>query len=775
MEKPPPRRSLSASLGSWCISLVHNPGREEYGNATNTPKGFHKERPASEALVLFPAYLAAFIGVAAVCFALSNFVTYGDFSRYLVFLLAGAGITAFGSKCAPCRVQKIFKIGRWVVASLVILLAISIPTSSDFTVGIDGDTNSYVAIFIGLVTIFSFLIIGVRSGGRIIPPNAPLIPCLSLFGMLCLISIDFVVAVCFLVFLFSSLYLLTYDRYLRRVAPEISQGVVGAIPIALWPSLAKVQKWALQSFVIAVVWCLSFFCGGLLLYWPIQAILPNLLSQPISKIRAATRNLQFNYSSSASAMEITGGNYVLSERPVLRITAQEGEPSGLWRGKVYEYYDRSRWEEYSPELQVSWETSTGITPDLQSPLQENKNLFQFRRHLDSVTSWEKSRKLSPEKGRFKNVLELVEPLDSQISVFYASGQFSNWLERPDMSSTDGDPTEIKIPYLVRSFFVEPQWSVLTNTAGYETNLENGKVPLMLRNSLQLPRDNETRRTLSAIARQINIQQQQTPKTPHQKVRAISSYLLENCYYALNSPKVPPTQDSVVFFLTESRAGACDMFASSMVLLLREMNVPARIVSGYIQNDDFSSVTSDSSQRRTYLVKERDAHAWVEYYVPEYGWLPYDPTQGSRQLDSTLPTQIAQLFNVPEFKVPPLLLFMPVVGLSLVFIGLRTATPVQKKTQFGEQQADLQRTIFDAYSKARAALHKRVTFESHLTPSDYENRVNRAPISVEAKQEFAALTHLYLSAKYGQTPEVSAHSVRECLGRLNTALKKQKMK
>jgi len=86
---------------------------------------------------------------------------------------------------------------------------------------------------------------------------------------------------------------------------------------------------------------------------------------------------------------------------------------------------------------------------------------------------------------------------------------------------------------------------------------------------------------------------------------------------------------------------------------------------------------------------------------------------------------------------------------------------------------LQRQIFDCYEKARATLQKRVAFESHLTPSDYEARVSRAVIPVEVKQEFAALTHLYLSAKYGQTPEVSAQSVQECLKRLRAALKKGK--
>jgi hypothetical protein len=772
MEKPLVRRSLSASLGSWCISLVHNPRRDENQNVT-TSSVFNTE-DASEALVLFPAYLAAFIGVGAACFALSHFVTYGDFSNYLVLLLAGAGITAYGSKCAPQRGRKIFKFARWGVALFLLALAISVRTSNIVTNSSDGETNSFVAIFIGLVTILSFLIIGVRSGGRIVSPCAPLVPCLSLFGLLCLISIDFIVQICFLVFLFSSLYLLSYDRYLRRIAPEISLGIIGAVAVARWPSRANVYKWALQSVLIAGVWFFSFFAGGLLLYLPVQAVLPNLISQPLSKLRTAARNLQFNYSGSASIIEVTGGNYALSDRVIMHITIQEGEPSGLWRGNVYEYYHRSRWEENPPEPEKLWGTvvdqNQGPNTSPYSPRQKITK-FRFRRQLDSAASWIKSNRLPAEKGQFKDVLELVEPIDTHISTFYASGDFSNWIERPDMGNIDDDSGEAKIPYLVRSFYVAPRWSQLLNTPGYEKNLYNGKIPLALRNSLQLPKDKATQSTLAAIARQINIGKSERLDTPYRKVRAIGNYLLDNNYYSLNSPKVPPTKDAVVFFLTESHAGACDMFASSMVLLLREMNVPARIVSGYIQNDDYSSKQTDTNQRQMYVVRERDAHAWVEYYVPEYGWLSYDPTQGSRQLDSTLPTQIARFFDVPEFKVSPLLLFMPVIGLSLVFVGLRTNSSTQKNLSLSGQQVDLQRTIFDTYTKARVALNKRVAYESYLTPLDYENRVNRASISVEAKQEFAALTHLYLSAKYGQTPDVSPRSVEECLERLRVALKK----
>jgi transglutaminase-like putative cysteine protease len=73
----------------------------------------------------------------------------------------------------------------------------------------------------------------------------------------------------------------------------------------------------------------------------------------------------------------------------------------------------------------------------------------------------------------------------------------------------------------------------------------------------------------------------------QKAQAVERYLAETCEYSLDTPIVPNEQDAVLFFLTESRLGACDMFASAMALLLRVMDVPTRIATGFRQPEELS--------------------------------------------------------------------------------------------------------------------------------------------------------------------------------------------
>ena len=66
-------------------------------------------------------------------------------------------------------------------------------------------------------------------------------------------------------------------------------------------------------------------------------------------------------------------------------------------------------------------------------------------------------------------------------------------------------------------------------------------------------------------------------------------------------------------------GICTDFASLMIALLRASNIPARMVGGYL----FDEVARESGQQ--YWNGSKLAHAWVEFYLPGFGWIPADPT------------------------------------------------------------------------------------------------------------------------------------------------------
>jgi hypothetical protein len=77
-------------------------------------------------------------------------------------------------------------------------------------------------------------------------------------------------------------------------------------------------------------------------------------------------------------------------------------------------------------------------------------------------------------------------------------------------------------------------------------------------------------------------------------------------------------DPVARFLLEGSPGHCEYFATGMTLLLRARGIPARLVTGF-QQGTFSDLHG------TLLVRQSDAHSWVEVYFPGSGWVGFDPT------------------------------------------------------------------------------------------------------------------------------------------------------
>ena len=104
-------------------------------------------------------------------------------------------------------------------------------------------------------------------------------------------------------------------------------------------------------------------------------------------------------------------------------------------------------------------------------------------------------------------------------------------------------------------------------------------------------------------------------SPDEKIEAVRKYLWRNHSYSLTIDLGPG--DPVTSFLLQKRDGHCQYFASSAVLLLRCLGVPARYVTGYYAHE--------SPEPDVTVVRQRDAHAWVETWSDGMGWNTFDPT------------------------------------------------------------------------------------------------------------------------------------------------------
>lgn len=131
-------------------------------------------------------------------------------------------------------------------------------------------------------------------------------------------------------------------------------------------------------------------------------------------------------------------------------------------------------------------------------------------------------------------------------------------------------------------------------------------------------------TVSARTRLLARQLVQRAPTPFDAALAIESYL-RTIPYDLNIPAPPAGQDPVDWFLFVEQRGFCDYDASAMAVMLRSLGIPARVAVGYALNE---------KQGDTYIIREKDAHAWVEAYFPGYGWVTFNPTPSLPELSYT---------------------------------------------------------------------------------------------------------------------------------------------
>jgi hypothetical protein len=104
-------------------------------------------------------------------------------------------------------------------------------------------------------------------------------------------------------------------------------------------------------------------------------------------------------------------------------------------------------------------------------------------------------------------------------------------------------------------------------------------------------------------------------SPYEKAAAVERWLEENRNFSLERTPGDDPADALLF---EQSGGYSEQFATAMAVMLRTQDVPTRYVVGYTPGGGHV----DNHEHRIYAA---NAHAWVEVYVPETGWVRFDPT------------------------------------------------------------------------------------------------------------------------------------------------------
>ena len=209
----------------------------------------------------------------------------------------------------------------------------------------------------------------------------------------------------------------------------------------------------------------------------------------------------------------------------------------------------------------------------------------------------------------------VEIIESNSPLLYAPGDavrlnIRNFVQVEDREAPIDDYSSIRATRRVGSRLIYSVDSTISQATAAQLRTAPLEYPLWVERYVQLPQ--MTARVLE-LARRIA----ESGDNSHDRAEATAAFL-RRFPFAVSVPRLPEERDAADFFLFDVRRGHPAVMASTMAVLLRAMDIPARVATGY------ATGTLEPVSGR-YVVNPSDTHVWTEVYFPEYGWVPYEPS------------------------------------------------------------------------------------------------------------------------------------------------------
>lgn len=333
---------------------------------------------------------------------------------------------------------------------------------------------------------------------------------------------------------------------------------------------------------IAPVLLLLIFMGGGVIFF----LLPRVSAGYLSAYTGAN-DLTTGFS---DRVELGRIGQIQQSRTVVMHVQVDGDTAGVFapklRGVALDNFDGRNWSN-------SWSNT--------------HEKFKLTRGSDG--RFDLAFRTSPElSGRSIHYRVTMEPLLSDVFFLLATPQSVQGNYRTLSEDNAGDVFDLDTDHPIARYEAD---SLVRKPASKTVKAADKQLPGNLANYLQLPPVLDPR--IKALAEQI------TAKTasPQEKATAIENYLRMHYGYTLQLPSITP-RDPIANFLFVRRQGHCEYFASSMAIMLRAVGIPSRVVNGFA-GGEFNDITSQ------YVIRASDAHSWIEAYIPDEGWIEFDPT------------------------------------------------------------------------------------------------------------------------------------------------------
>ncbi len=305
----------------------------------------------------------------------------------------------------------------------------------------------------------------------------------------------------------------------------------------------------------------------------------------------------------------------LSDQILMEVEAPSDPPQGVryyWRARVYSIFDGSEWEvglddtrEFLPGGRDL--TQTGVDARAEA-------VFTFHPYNAISMLY-----VVPQPLWVSRPSEAVITTNPDGTVDLESLRAQEYLRPGERYEVRSSVSAVTIKDLRAAGTDYPQW--------------------VLERYLQLP-DEISPRTYE-LAQMLA----QGQETPYDVTAAVTNYLRENITYQLTIDAPPAGVNRLDWFLFEYKKGFCNYYATSEVILLRSLGIPARIAVGFAQGERQVEIMEGQqtepgevigpdiriSDSVTYLVRQKYAHAWPEVFFPGIGWVEFEPTSSEDPL------------------------------------------------------------------------------------------------------------------------------------------------
>ena len=313
-------------------------------------------------------------------------------------------------------------------------------------------------------------------------------------------------------------------------------------------------------------------------------------------------NLQGGVNAFGQSLTLSGPRYLTAE-PIMLVKAPGGR---YWRAAVYDEYTGFGWRSNDQTaVNVRGDKPVSATPLFRAriPLTQTFTLFKG----GATVLYAMGNPVKFDRGGQAKV-NIVTPAQTGGSPYnYWAGKSPPWWEEITYFESDV-PLLAEEPYRVVSMVSVATEEQLRSDADVYPDWIASRY-------LQLP-DGIPQRVFD-LAAEITTD----ADNPYDKATAIERYLRTHIAYNELIDPPPPGRDKVDYILFDLKEAYCDYYATSMIVMLRSLGIPARLAAGYARG----RLETLDNQERAFLVQNKDAHSWVEVFFPTYGWIEFEPT------------------------------------------------------------------------------------------------------------------------------------------------------